>query len=179
MVWVSVKVAVGGTKTPLLVKLVNNSSPLAAVHVLLVSIAPAIVTVQLAVTVNRPRWVALPVASRWWLLGGVKTVSKPSYVPLNGNAEPPRASVAAPAPMALNDVVGALGAAPAHAVANKHKPSATYRMIRPPMFRFAVSIGPRVRKGKSALAIAMQCCLGDVEHADRMLATIAGEPRLI
>ena len=95
MVWVSVNVVVGGTKTPCLVKLVDNSSPLAAVHVLLVSIAPAVVTVQSAVTVNRPRWVALPVASRWWWLGTVPTVSKPSYVPLNGNSEPPFASVVA------------------------------------------------------------------------------------
>ena len=34
MVWVSVNVMVGGAGTPDLVKLVRNSSPLAAVHVL-------------------------------------------------------------------------------------------------------------------------------------------------
>ena len=103
MVWVSVNVMVGGATTPRLVKLVENSSPLAAVHVLVPKL-PVAASVQSAVTVNRPRWVALPVASRWWWLGTVPTVSKPSYVPLNGNSEPPFASVVAtPPPIWLNE----------------------------------------------------------------------------
>src|SRR5678810_441572 len=136
IVWCSVNVMVGGAATPDLVKLVEISSPLAAVHVL-VPIPPAAVIVQSAVTVNRPRWVALPVASRWWLLGTVSTVSKPSYVPSNGNAEPRSdvlwngdvASVAAAAPISLNeDDVGPVGATPEHAVAKRQKPSMTYRI---------------------------------------------------
>jgi hypothetical protein len=51
MVWVSVNVAVGGTKTPFLVKRVENSSPLAAVHVL-VPEPPVGPSVHSAVTVN-------------------------------------------------------------------------------------------------------------------------------
>ena len=92
MVWVSVNVMVGGTALPDLLKLVNNLSPLAAVHVLVPKL-PVAASVQSAVTVNRPRWVALPVASRWWWLGGVNTVSRPSYVPLKGNSDPSLASV--------------------------------------------------------------------------------------
>lgn len=141
MVWVSVNVMVGGTTTPCLVKLVENSSPLAAVHVL-VPEPPAGPIVQSAVTVNRPRWVALPVASRWWWLGTVNTVSKPSYVPLNGNSEPPSASVVTiPRPAGLEeDVVaenvvaedvGAVGDAPEQATAKIQKPITTYRMCCP------------------------------------------------
>jgi hypothetical protein len=66
MWWVSVNVMVGGTTTAVLVRLVETSSPLAAVHVLVPEPNDG-PSVQSAVTVNRPRWVALPVASRWWL----------------------------------------------------------------------------------------------------------------
>ena len=49
--------------------------------------------------------------------------------PLNGNAEPPLASVTASPPMALDGDVGAAGISLPHAAAKTHKPNTTYRMM--------------------------------------------------
>jgi len=105
-------------------------SPLAAVQVAVPVAFPA-VTVKSALRVNRPRWVAFPVPSRCLTVrvaSADTTCSVASNVPLNGNAEPPLASVA-PVPLTALDVrVGALGTSPPHAAARTHTPSSRYRI---------------------------------------------------
>ena len=136
MVWVSTIAAMGKVTTARPVVLVKSWSPLAAVHVAVPdAVAPVVValtTVNCEVSVNRPRWVALPVPTRFIRVLVVPCgcgVSVASKVPLNGNAEPPLASVSAAPPMELDGDVGALAPPPAHAAAKTQKTSTTYRIV--------------------------------------------------
>jgi hypothetical protein len=88
--------------------------------------------VKSALRVNRPRCVALPVPSRCLsalVAFSETTCSVDCSVPLNGNAEPPLASVAAAPLIALEGDVGAPGTSLPHAAAHTHKPMTTYRMM--------------------------------------------------
>ena len=120
MVWVSVIVTVGNTTmSPCPTRLTRISSPFAAVHKAVpVAFPVAMMTVKSALRVNRPRCEALPVPSRCLTAlasSPETTCSVACSVPLNGNAEPPRASVAAAPLTALDADVGAVGTWPPHA----------------------------------------------------------------
>ena len=129
-------------------------SPFAAVSVkdpiVVDGAIPPIVMSNSNLAVKRPKWVACPVPVRTECRTGNAPVwtSLASKVPRNGNSEPRVASVSPTSPGGLDGAVGALGLPPAHAVANRHKPSTAYRICDPPgeclswtlsrMARFAV-----------------------------------------
>jgi hypothetical protein len=134
MVWVSVIVTVGNTTmSPCPTTLTRIWSPFAAVQVAVpVAFPVAVMTVKSALRVNRPRCVALPVPSRCLTAlasSPETTCSVDCSVPLNGNAEPRLASVAAAPLTALDADVGAVGTWPLHATAKTHKPNTTYRIV--------------------------------------------------
>ena len=134
MVCVSVIVTVGNTTmSPCPTTVTRIWSPFAAVQVAVpVAFPVAVMTVKLALRVNRPRCVALPVPSRCLtaLASSPETMcSVDRSVPLNGNAEPPLASVAAAPRSALDADVGAAGTWPLHATAQTHTPNTTNRMV--------------------------------------------------
>jgi hypothetical protein len=146
MVWVSVIVTVGNTTmSPCPTTLTRIWSPFAAIQVAVpVAFPVALITVKSALRVNRPRCVAVPVPSRCLtsLASSPETIcSVDCRLPVNGNAEPPLASVAAAPVTALDAEVGPVGTWPLHDTAKTHKPNTTYRTIA--TFRGAGTFGRR------------------------------------